>query len=53
VIVNGLKKCCTAHAMGETDDVCCRMTMKTMGKLGVREEDEGTAYEDGNSDSAW
>jgi hypothetical protein len=35
VTVKGFKKCCIPNAMDETDVVCCRMTVKRMGMLGV------------------
>ena len=33
--------------------ICCGMAVKGMGMLGVRERDEGTDCEDGDSGTVW
>jgi hypothetical protein len=35
VILKGFNKCCISNAVEGTDEWCCSMTVKRVGKLGV------------------
>jgi hypothetical protein len=52
--VKGLEKCCIYSEMGETDDDMLRDDSEEDGKVRSEcDDDEGTAYEDADSDTDW
>jgi hypothetical protein len=54
VIVKGLKKCCISNAVDETNDDMLWNGSEEVGNVGCEcEKDEGTDYEDGDSDIDW
>ena len=54
VSVNGFKKCCISNAVDGTDlDVLQNDSEEERGVRSVCEEDEGTDYENGESDTEW
>jgi len=54
VSVNGFKKCCISNAVDGTDlDVLQNDSEEERRVRSVCEEDEGTDYENGESDTEW
>ena len=55
VIVKGCKKCCISSTMDGTDDGMQWNDSEEDGNVGseCEEEDEGTDFEDGDSDTDW
>jgi hypothetical protein len=50
----GIKKCCISTAINETDDDILWKGSEEDGDIRSEcEEDEGTEYEDGDSDTDW
>jgi len=54
VSVKGIKKCCASIAVDETDDgMLWKGIEQDENVRSVCEEDEGTDYEDGDSNTDW
>jgi hypothetical protein len=52
--VKGLKKCCISHAVdGTDDDMLWNGSEEDVNVRSECEEDEGTDFEDGDSDTDW